>query len=149
MRDGKLVPQETVQSVLEESLVSSVRGGKSDILLDGFPRSMEQTKLFEASVSAERLSRRAVRAVGKIADKRVGFQDQGSAMVPGLQGDFASRVLNRGKTSGRVDDKEAVFEKRYQGFLDESEEIIRYFEQEKKLFKVMIRRLIQYQEGRC
>lgn len=89
MRDGKLVPREIVQSVLEENLVSSVRAGKSDILLDGFPRSMDQTKLFEASVSAEYPSRAAVRAVDKSADKHVGCQDQGSTVVPGLQGDFA------------------------------------------------------------
>ena len=54
MRDGKLVPKETVQGVLEDAIVLSVRAGKTRILLDGFPRSMDQTKLFEASVSAEK-----------------------------------------------------------------------------------------------
>ena len=48
-------------------------------------------------------------------------------------------MLNRAKTSGRVDDTEAIFNKRYQGFLDESEEIVRYFEREKKLVKVRAR----------
>ena len=51
MRDGKLVPKETVQSVLEDELVAQVRAGKNRILLDGFPRSMEQTELFEGGVS--------------------------------------------------------------------------------------------------
>lgn len=50
------------------------------------------------------------------------------------------RMLNRAETSGRVDDTEAIFDKRYQGFLDESEDIIRYFEQEKKLVKVHARK---------
>ena len=50
-------------------------------------------------------------------------------------------MLNRAKTSGRVDDTEAIFDKRYQGFLDESEEVIRYFEQEKKLVKVTTRNI--------
>ncbi len=53
MRDGKLVPKEIVQGVLEDAIVSNVKAGKTQILLDGFPRSMDQTKLFEASVSAE------------------------------------------------------------------------------------------------
>ena len=48
-------------------------------------------------------------------------------------------MLNRAKTSGRVDDTEAIFDKRYQGFLDESEEVVQYFEQEKKLVKVRAR----------
>ena len=53
MRDGKLVPKEMVQSVLEDELVANVKAGKNHILLDGFPRSMEQTELFEGGVSAE------------------------------------------------------------------------------------------------
>ena len=53
MGNGKLVPSETVQEVLEDDIVSNVKAGKTHILLDGFPRSMDQTKLFEASVSAE------------------------------------------------------------------------------------------------
>lgn len=53
MRDGKLVPKETVQGILEDAIVFSVKAGKTHILLDGFPRSVDQTKLFEASVSAE------------------------------------------------------------------------------------------------
>ncbi len=59
MRDGKLVPKETVQSVLEDVLVSNVKAGKTHIVLDGFPRSMDQTKLFEAGVSADNLSKGA------------------------------------------------------------------------------------------
>lgn len=53
MRDGKLVPKETVQGILEDAIVFNVKAGKTHILLDGFPRSVDQTKLFEASVSAE------------------------------------------------------------------------------------------------
>ena len=49
------------------------------------------------------------------------------------------RVRNRAKTSGRVDDTDAIFEKRYQGFLNEREEILDYFKQENKLFPVMIK----------
>ena len=54
---------------------------------------------------------------------------------------LVSRMLKRAQTSGRVDDTEAIFDKRYQGFLNESEEVIRYFEQEKKLVKVTARNI--------
>ena len=53
MRAGKLSPKETVQGVLEDEVVSDIRAGKMHILVDGFPRSMEQKMLFEARVSAE------------------------------------------------------------------------------------------------
>lgn len=72
--------------------------------------------------------------------------------VLGFQGSketLLARVLNRAKTSGRVDDTQAIFEMRYQGFLDESKEIIRYFEQKEKLVKVMIRRSVRNQESPC
>ena len=57
MRDGKLVPHRIVQNILEDGLASSVREGKTHILLDGFPRSMDQTRLFEAGVSLLYLSK--------------------------------------------------------------------------------------------
>ena len=57
MREGKLVPEGVLQSVLEDELVSSVKAGKSRILLDGFPRCIHQAKLFEAGVSAAILSK--------------------------------------------------------------------------------------------
>ena len=57
MREGKLVPKEIIQSVLEDELVSNVKAGNTRILLDGFPRSIEQAKLFEAGVSAAILSK--------------------------------------------------------------------------------------------
>ncbi|KAF6232774.1 hypothetical protein HO173_008988 [Letharia columbiana] len=113
MRDGKLVPKETVQGILEDAIVFSVKAGKTHILLDGFPRSVDQTKLFEAS----------------------NCKIKAMLLFQGSRETLLQRVLNRAKTSGRVDDTEAIFEKRYQGFLDESEEIIRYFEQEEKLVK--------------
>ena len=60
-----------------------------------------------------------------------------------------ARVLNRAKTSGRVDDTQAIFDMRYQGFLDESKGIIRYFEQKEKLVKVMIKGSVCNQESSC
>ena len=83
MRDGKLVPKEMVQSVLEDELVANVKAGKNRILLDGFPRSMEQTELFESGVSAESflLSKTSARSMDGSADVIVGLQDQGGIVV--------------------------------------------------------------------
>ena len=83
MRDGKLVPKETVQSVLEDELVANVKAGKNHILLDGFPRSMEQTELFEGGVSVEHftISNAAVECTHGNADTILGLQDQGGTVV--------------------------------------------------------------------
>ena len=37
------------------------------------------------------------------------------------------RVLNRAKTSGRIDDNEGVFRKRYRAFVEQNAEILRFF----------------------
>ena len=52
MRAGKLVPKELVQDVLEAEISTNVKAGRTHILLDGFPRSIDQTEMFEKSVSA-------------------------------------------------------------------------------------------------
>ena len=81
--------KEIVQSVLEDDLVSKVKAGKTHILLDGFPRSIDQTKLFEASVSIETPSKAAVRTTDKSSDKNVELQGQGSIVVSRVQKDLA------------------------------------------------------------
>ena len=46
------------------------------------------------------------------------------------------RILERSKTSGRVDDKLEIFRKRYQGFVEENADVLDYFQQRGKLHKV-------------
>lgn len=53
MREGKLVPTEVVQKVLKCYIDQNVQQRTSRILLDGFPRSMDQMTLFETSVSIQ------------------------------------------------------------------------------------------------
>ena len=50
MEAGALVPLDEVQTVLENHLVENVKEGKRCFLVDGFPRSVTQTKLFEDRV---------------------------------------------------------------------------------------------------
>lgn len=68
-----------------------------------------------------------------------GFKIKAVLLFQGSRATLLARVLNRAKTSSRVDDTEAIFEKRYQGFVDESKEIIRFSEQKQMLIKVMIK----------
>ena len=66
-----------------------------------------------------------------------GFNIKAVLWFHGSRETLLARVLNRAKTSGRVDDSEAIFEKRYQGFLDENKEIIQLSEQRQILYQVI------------
>ena len=46
------------------------------------------------------------------------------------------RVLERSKTSGRVDDTPETFRKRYKGFEEETADVLNYFQLREKLHKV-------------
>ena len=149
MGEGKLVPMEIVQTVLKSNIDDNIQRGITRILLDGFPRSMEQRTLFETSVSVHFSSRAGVLAMQALLTTRQGFKIKAVLWFHASRDTMLARVLNRAKTSGRVDDTEAIFEKRYQGFLDESREIIRFSEQKQIIFEVTTQIFIRNQESGC
>lgn len=67
-----------------------------------------------------------------------GFKIKAVLFFQGSRKTLLDRVRKRAKTSGRVDDNDDTFDKRYQGFLDESPEIIRSSKQKKILWEVMM-----------
>lgn len=50
MKDGKLAPVSTILAILQEAFLHA----DSPVLLDGFPRSVEQMEAFEALVGVQR-----------------------------------------------------------------------------------------------
>ena len=50
MRDGLLAPVDVVQKILKSFLVKKMKEGKSNFVVDGFPRSLEQAGNFEVQV---------------------------------------------------------------------------------------------------
>lgn len=50
IQNGTLVPAEITQGLLENHIVQNVRIGRIRFLVDGFPRDMKQTLLFEEHV---------------------------------------------------------------------------------------------------
>ena len=51
MQEGGLAPNEIVQDILENHLVQNVMQNKTNFLVDGFPRNMEQASAFQDRVS--------------------------------------------------------------------------------------------------
>jgi adenylate kinase len=95
MREGGLVPTDTTVVLLREAMR---RSPGNRFLIDGFPRAREQSEAFE-------------RLVGQ--PKFVLFFDCPEATM-------RSRLLERGKTSGRADDNEEAIMKRFVTFQEQS-----------------------------
>ena len=89
MREGKLVPKEVVQEVLKRCIDGKVQQGITRILLDGFPRSMDQMTLFESSVSIQNSIKSCSSRHLENANKHAGIQDQSSSVLPVLQRELA------------------------------------------------------------
>lgn len=90
MKEGKLVAQEVILELLEENIKKQTKM----VLLDGFPRELEQAKTFEDKVCAPA--------------HVLYFHCEEETMV--------ARLLERAKTSGRADDNEETIKKRLHTF---------------------------------
>merc|ERR1712150_454478 len=113
--------------LLREAMIETKRSMKiSKFLIDGFPRSAENlsawTKAFEGS--------------DNVVVEFVLFLD-----CP--EEEMTSRIINRGATSGRCDDKVDVIKKRFQTFRDESIPIVDFYKQQGKLKTVAADRTIE------
>jgi len=118
IKDGKIVPMEVTVQLLENAITEVVHkdpAGKGKILIDGFPRKMDQALKFEETVCPS---------------KFVLFFDCPEA-------EMQKRLLNRGKTSGRSDDNAKSIKKRFKVFVETSMPVVDYFEGQGRVVKVV------------
>lgn len=104
MEKGDLVPLEVVLDLLAEAMLKKVSTSKG-FLIDGYPREQAQGVQFEQSILP--------------CTKVLYFEVPDEIMV--------ERLLNRAKTSGRVDDNEETIKKRLATFHKHSEPVIGYY----------------------
>ncbi|KAE8136569.1 dCMP kinase [Aspergillus pseudotamarii] len=102
MTAGGIVPLEIVMAAIQDAVDGHVRNGQNVFLMDGFPRNLEQLAAFQE----------------QFGDCCTTLFFQGPEDV------LLRRVLNRHKTSGRVDDNEITFRKRIQGYYDQTMPVI-------------------------
>jgi len=100
---GALVPDAVVFSLLEKAML---RSGKTKFLVDGFPRSIGQALQFEERICP--------------CSFVLSFNASDDTLI--------DRLLNRGKTSGRVDDNEATILKRLQAFHELTVPVVQHFQ---------------------
>ncbi|XP_060602068.1 uncharacterized protein LOC132755252 isoform X4 [Ruditapes philippinarum] len=113
MEKGELVPLDVVLELIREAMVSKLSETKC-FLIDGYPREMEQGTRFENEVAP--------------CCNVLYFEVSDDTMT--------ARLLDRGKTSGRVDDNEETIKKRLQTFHNQTQPVVDHYTQSEKVIKV-------------
>jgi len=111
MQSGQLVPLAEVLQLLKDAIAKNSTNSKG-FLIDGYPREVDQAIQFEKDVC-----KCSCLLYFDVSD-----------------GTMTARLLDRGKTSGRVDDNEATIKKRLDTFHAHSQPIMdHYGEKVKKI----------------
>lgn len=111
IKEGKIVPGHITIGLLRKAIEGSTASG---ILIDGFPRQLDQAGAFEKDVSDFEF---------------VLFFDCSEE-------EMERRLLERGKTSGRTDDNMESIRKRFKTFVDTSMPVISYYEAKGKVHRI-------------
>ncbi len=143
MEKGQLVPNEiTIKMVLERIKAPDCRGG---IILDGFPRNLEQAKALDEALKAQK----------KKIDKAVYIKVSEAELLKRLTGRWICRncqapyheISSPSKVAGvcdkcggqlyqRADDNTETIKKRLQVFFSETAPLIEYYGQAGKLLEI-------------
>lgn len=111
IKEGEIVPGHITIELLKNAIEGS---SKTGILIDGFPRQLDQAGAFEKDVSDFEF---------------VLFFDCSEEVME-------ERLLERGKTSGRSDDNIESIRKRFQTFLKTSMPVVSYYEAKGKVHRI-------------
>ena len=111
--DGQLIPDELMINILDDVLELDAKD-KPGVIFDGFPRTIAQAEALK-----ELLAKR-----GKKLYAVVGLE------VP--EEELISRMINRGKQTGRADDNEETIKKRLKVFHSQTAPLKEYYIKEKK-----------------
>lgn len=106
--EGHLVSDELIMSIIRKTIEANPH--VNGILFDGFPRTLSQAKLLE----------------GLMNELKTRFFGVLSLEVP--REELILRLINRGKVSGRSDDKEDVILERLKEYEEKTLPVAAYFE---------------------
>ncbi|GMH85153.1 hypothetical protein TrST_g2778 [Triparma strigata] len=112
---GEFVPASITVTLLKNAIDSCPPGSK--FLIDGFPRNLDNVRVWDEMLA------------GECDVKFCLFLDCPEAVM-------IERILERGKSSGRVDDNREVLLKRFKNYEKDTVPIVKRFEADSKLKKV-------------
>lgn len=118
MNEGRLVPDEVVIGMVEDKINES-KNNTRGYIFDGFPRTTAQAEALDKMLAIHSLSISGMIALD----------------VP--QDVLKARIIERGKTSNRVDDQdEQKINTRIKVYLDETLPVADYYAQQNKLSRI-------------
>lgn len=117
INEGKIVPVEVTVNLIRRAMERAAPGGGGRFLVDGFPRNFENLEGWE-------------RVMGGKADV------QGVLYYDCPEEVMEKRLLHRGLTSGRSDDKADVIRKRFHTYIDSTLPVIHKFDGQGKTFRI-------------
>ena len=130
IQQGRLVSGELSIKVLQDYFSKRLQPGRSNIILDGFPRNIEQATLFEEKV----LELHPNVKITSLTALQIGpFKT--IILLECSKEKLIERLGDRVQRSARVDDTIDTFEIRYQGFLTDTIPIVE--DQKRKGAKVL------------
>ncbi|MFM2387816.1 MAG: hypothetical protein RL660_2573 [Bacteroidota bacterium] len=116
MDAGQLVPDEVVIGMIGSKLDDT--SDAAGFIFDGFPRTVAQAE-----------------ALDKLLDfKKAPINCVLSLVVP--EQELITRLVSRGKDSGRSDDNEETAKKRFQEYLDKTAPVAEFYNAQEKLFEI-------------
>ncbi|GAB2621749.1 adenylate kinase [Belliella aquatica] len=117
MDEGKLVPDEVVIGMVETKIKDTL--DSNGFIFDGFPRTVAQAEALD-------------KVLGDL-----GLKISGMIALDVPEDVLKSRIHERGKTSGRVDDQDiAKIETRIKVYLDETLPVAGFYDKQGKLTKI-------------
>lgn len=118
MNDGRLVPDEVVIGMVEDK-VNESKNSTQGYIFDGFPRTTAQAEALDKMLAIHGLSISGMVALDVPEDI------------------LKARIIERGKTSNRVDDQdEEKIDTRIRVYLDETLPVADYYSKQNKLSKI-------------
>lgn len=117
INEGKIVPVEVTVNLIRRAMERAAPGGGGRFLVDGFPRNFENLEGWE-------------RVMGGKADV------QGVLYYDCPEEVMERRLLQRGLTSGRSDDKADVIRKRFHTYIESTLPVIQKFGGQGKTFRI-------------
>jgi len=117
IKEGKLVPSSITVKLLLKAMTKAKDDGKTCFLIDGFPRGVENLDTWNADAGDHTTV-------------------CGTLYYEANEDELEKRCLERGQTSGRVDDNIDSIRKRFKTYMDETMPIIEKFKAEGRVFTI-------------
>merc|ERR1719410_1992227 len=117
IKEGNIVPSEITVGLLVKAMAKQKEDGKTCFLIDGFPRNLDNDQSWD-------------QVVGTGADVL------GILFYEASEEEMEKRLLERGASSGRVDDNIESIKKRFKTYLEETMLIVEKYEKSGLVFKI-------------